>query len=302
MDRYTAIERQHGGPVRRTTTEAQTESGVSTHPLLQLQRQIGNAQIARLLAQREGPADEEEVAMQRVDRASDEEELAMLRVQRAGEEDELQMDRLQRADEEEEPIQAQRVQRQTPDEEEVMQAQRVQRAGPEEEEIQMDRLERTEEDEEMQMMRGDAQREPEVGLAGGPISAGLADRINGQRGGGAPLDEGTRTTMEAGFGTSFEDVRVHTGSEAAELNRSIAGRAFTTGKDVFLGESASQTDSHLMAHELTHVVQQRDMSGSGGPMSVTAAGDAHEQQAEAAATAVTSGGSAPIAATRLHAE
>ena len=150
------------------------------------------------------------------------------------------------------------------------------------------------------MSRGDAQREPEVGLAGGPISSGLADRIGGQRGGGAPLDHGTRTTMEAGFGTSFEDVRVHSGPESAALNRSIAGRAFTTGNDVFLGDSASSSDSHLMAHELTHVVQQREMSGSGGPMSVTAAGDMHEQEADAAASVVAGGGVAPSAAQRKH--
>lgn len=274
MDRYAATERQHSTAVRRSADAAQADHA-DAHPLLQLQRQVGNAQIARMLAQRQGAPEEEELQMARLQRQEgEEEEIQMDRLQRQEEEDEVQMARLQRhaapADETNAPIMEQRLQREG------------------------------EEDEEIQMARGDAQREPEVGLAGGPISAGLSDRISSQRGGGAPLDHGTRSAMETNFDTSFEDVRVHSGSESAALNRSIAGRAFTTGNDIFLGESASASDSGLMAHELTHVVQQRSMTGSGGPMTVTAAGDQHEQEADAAAAAITSGQPAAHAAQRDH--
>jgi hypothetical protein len=136
------------------------------------------------------------------------------------------------------------------------------------------------------------QARPEVGMEGGPVSDALAGRIESQRGGGSALDEGTRTAMEGSFGTSFEGVRVHSDSESAQLNQSISAKAFTTGSDIFLGQGASAGDHDLMAHELTHVVQQREMSAS-GPLSVGPAGDSYEQQADAAAAAVASGGPAP---------
>jgi hypothetical protein len=96
--------------------------------------------------------------------------------------------------------------------------------------------------------------------------------------------------METAFGQSFDDVRIHTGSEANSLNRSVSAKAFTTGTDIFFSDNASPHDSNLLAHELTHVVQQRGMSPSSGPMSVGPAGDSHEQAADSAASAVTSGG------------
>lgn len=142
-----------------------------------------------------------------------------------------------------------------------------------------------EEDEE-----GTLQASPEVGLAGGPVSDALAGRINRQRGQGAALDAGLRANMEGALATSFEDVRVHTGAESQQLNRSISAKAFTTGNDIFLGQNASPSDQSLMAHELTHVVQQRSMP-TGGPMTVGPADDAYEHQAEgmAAQTAQRSG-------------
>jgi hypothetical protein len=103
-----------------------------------------------------------------------------------------------------------------------------------------------------------------------------------------------RANMEAGFGTSFKDVRVHTDSEADTLNRSISAKAFTTGNDIFFRKDTSPSDSTLLAHELTHVVQQRSMS-SGGGMTVGPAGDTHEQHADTMASAVTSGAAAAAA-------
>jgi Domain of unknown function (DUF4157) len=86
---------------------------------------------------------------------------------------------------------------------------------------------------------------------------------------------------------------VHTGADSQQLNRSLGAKAFTTGSDIFFGEGASPADKGLLAHELTHVVQQRDMAG-GGPMTVGPAGDAYEAEAEATAAAVSSG-AAPAA-------
>lgn len=133
---------------------------------------------------------------------------------------------------------------------------------------------------------GTLQAMPEVGLEGGPVSDAVASRINASRGGGAALESGIRASMEQQLGDSFEDVRVHTGAESHQLNRSISAQAFTTGSDIFLGAGASPNDHSLMAHELTHVVQQRSMSAS-GPMTVGPAGDSYERQADAVAAQVT---------------
>ncbi len=120
---------------------------------------------------------------------------------------------------------------------------------------------------------------PEIGAEGGPVSRELASEINARRGRGAPLSAGMRQAMEQRFATSFEEVRVHTGAPAQELARQVSARAFTTGSDIFLGEGASPADQRLLAHELTHVVQQRSMP-AGGPLTVTPAGDAYEREAE----------------------
>ncbi len=138
----------------------------------------------------------------------------------------------------------------------------------------------------IQTSRTEASPAAEVGLEGGPISAGLANRISSQRGGGASLDDGKRQSMETAFGASFADVRVHTGAEAEALNRSVSSHAFTTGSDIFFGHSASPSDQSLLAHELTHVVQQREATAS-GPMTVTADGDAQEQEAKACSASIT---------------
>jgi hypothetical protein len=101
---------------------------------------------------------------------------------------------------------------------------------------------------------------PGHGMAGGPVDAGVAHTIERARGGGQPLDDGLRASMEHGFGADFSAVRVHTGSQADMLNRSLNARAFTAGSDVFFrsGEynPASRTGQQLIAHELTHTVQQ----------------------------------------------
>jgi hypothetical protein len=138
-----------------------------------------------------------------------------------------------------------------------------------------------EDDEEEETLQAKFESDP--GPEGGALSASSESAIHSMRGGGSPLDEGVRERMEGALGTSFADVRVHSDSQSAALNRGLSSKAFTTGSDVFLGASASPADDRLLAHELTHVVQQRSMAGSGGGMQVGAAGDAYEQEADAVA-------------------
>jgi len=166
-----------------------------------------------------------------------------------------------------------------------------------EDELQMKRddgtLQREAVDEdELQMKRaGDGVHAP-VGLEGGPLHSSIAARIQAKQGSGSPLDSGVRTTMEKALSSDFSRVNVHTDSESDALNRRVSAVAFTTGKDIFFKQGAydpgSSGGQQLLAHELTHVVQQGRgaVSGGGGGMHVGPAGDSHEQQADATAAAV----------------
>ncbi len=76
--------------------------------------------------------------------------------------------------------------------------------------------------------------------------------------GGEPLPEATRRTLEARLGTPLDEVRVHRGTAARQTADELQARAFTTGRDIWLGPGESADDIELMAHEVTHVLQQRD--------------------------------------------
>jgi len=92
------------------------------------------------------------------------------------------------------------------------------------------------------------------------VSHDLESRIQSLRGGGQALDTEVRAQMESAFGADLGDVRVHTSAEAGSLAGQLGARAFTTGKDIFFGEGAheprSEAGRRLLAHELTHVLQQ----------------------------------------------
>ncbi|MEQ9486410.1 eCIS core domain-containing protein [Coleofasciculus sp. F4-SAH-05] len=91
-------------------------------------------------------------------------------------------------------------------------------------------------------------------------SPDLESSIQRARGGGQPLGDGIRERMEGAFGADFSGVRVHTDGTSDQLNQSIQAKAFTTGQDVFFRKGAYEPGSRggqeLLAHELTHVVQQ----------------------------------------------
>ncbi len=95
---------------------------------------------------------------------------------------------------------------------------------------------------------------------------GLESRINAQKGRGRPLPSQTKTFMERRIGADFGKVRIHNNSHASQLNKDLGAKAFTTGNDIFFNQGqwnpASSNGQHLLAHELTHVVQQKQ-SGQG---------------------------------------
>jgi len=88
------------------------------------------------------------------------------------------------------------------------------------------------------------------------VPATIEQRILQSTGKGNPLPARVRNIMSLHTGYDFSKVRVKTGQEAVELNKNLNARAFTYGSDIWLGENESVNDIRLMAHELTHVVQQ----------------------------------------------
>ncbi|HEY9611221.1 DUF4157 domain-containing protein [Allocoleopsis sp.] len=98
-------------------------------------------------------------------------------------------------------------------------------------------------------------------IAGGEASTDLDTAINSARGGGQPLDASLQQSMGQAMGADFSGVRVHTDALSDQLNQSIQAKAFTTGQDVFFRQGAydpgSRGGQELIAHELTHVVQQK---------------------------------------------
>lgn len=106
--------------------------------------------------------------------------------------------------------------------------------------------------------------------------------IEQARGTGQPLDRTVQRQMESAFGTDFSRVRVHTDSNADTLNLALSARAFTTGQDIFFRQGEYHPDSfrgkELLAHELTHVVQQT--GGIQAKLAIGQPNDRAEQEAD----------------------
>jgi hypothetical protein len=140
-----------------------------------------------------------------------------------------------------------------------------------------------------------------------------------------PLDEATRAFMEPKFGHDFSQVRVHHDESAAHTNRALTARAFTVGEHILFGAGqyspGTETGKRMLAHELCHVVQQREglVEGRPGPGGIKVGDpyDRFEHAADLVANRVMQAGieprahdSAPVAeagtiprpTTRVHAQ
>jgi len=102
-------------------------------------------------------------------------------------------------------------------------------------------------------------------------------RLHTTSGAGNPIPGDTRAFMENSFQQRFDDVRLHTGAASAQLNEEVGARAFTHGRDIYLGAEAGGVDTgegkHLLAHELTHVVQQTGREEHSGSVQRSGFGD-----------------------------
>ncbi|MCZ7666580.1 MAG: DUF4157 domain-containing protein [Chloroflexi bacterium] len=227
-----------------------------------LQRTIGNQALRRLTIQRKmsvGPVGDkyeqeaDAVAKQVVSQLhnSKTHQTSQAATAQRQEDEELQMEPLVQRQEEEELQMKPFLQRQE-DEEELQMKPLLQRQE-EEEELQMKPLAQRQEEEELQ-----AKRDPM--LAGGELQGDVETAVAQAKSGGQSLNDAIRQPMEQAFNADFSRVKIHNGSTADHLNRSLSARAFTTGQDIFFrsGEynPGSAAGQELIAHELTHTIQQ----------------------------------------------
>ena len=131
----------------------------------------------------------------------------------------------------------------------------------------------------MQMKPGS----PSAAAAGSRVASdSVSGRVDSSRGKGSPLPAATLSEMQSSFGRDFSGVNIHTDSDAVGMNRELGAQAFTHGSDIYFNTGkfnpSSSTGKHLLAHELTHVVQQ----GASGAM-VQAKPHTHTHHRHAAA-------------------
>ena len=143
------------------------------------------------------------------------------------------------------------------EEEELAQAMHEEEENPEaqmqaeeEEEPALQSME--EEEETLQQKAGDSNASN--------ASSHLSQKVQSSAGKGKALPPKTQNRMEQAFGRSFSDINVHTDDSAVQMNKELSAQAFTHGNDIYFNSGKFNPDSHagehLLAHELTHVVQQ----------------------------------------------
>ncbi|WP_111669040.1 eCIS core domain-containing protein [Algoriphagus litoralis] len=137
--------------------------------------------------------------------------------------------------------------------------------NPEEEEVQLfaeqkSLIRLSEEEEEVQLKGGEEENIQCLGGDGATVSPQLTSQIQQSAGSGAALPPAIQQDMGQKFGADFSGVRVHTGPQAASMSSALGAQAFTHGNDIYFNEGKYQPESsqgkHLIAHELTHTVQQ----------------------------------------------
>jgi len=93
-----------------------------------------------------------------------------------------------------------------------------------------------------------------------PSSSNLENTLSSTKGQGSAMDNSTKSQMESGFGSDFSNVRIHTNSTAVQMNQDLGAQAFANGSDIYFNQGkynpSSQSGQHLLAHELTHTIQQ----------------------------------------------
>jgi len=121
------------------------------------------------------------------------------------------------------------------------------------------------EEEEIQMKSGAGRASDGSSVASGSVE----NRLAGSKGGGSPLPDDVRSFMEPRFGADFSGVRVHTDSNAVQMNKELGAQAFAHGSDIYYGAGKSPGKNELTAHELTHTIQQTGGQPNAGTQPLT---------------------------------
>jgi len=244
MDTQSADKEARAKLARKQDETAPDTDSQSPNPVMDLQRMVGNREVQRMLAQRKLTA-----------------------APSGGIQTKLTVGAPDDVYEQEADSVAHQVMTMPAD---------VQRNNLEDEQVAMKRIQRDELDDDdqklaMKRIQRDELDDDDQKLAMKPLqrsSAGavpdVTDETEGQiesmRGGGQSMPDSARSFFEPRFGQDFGNVSIHTGAQADSLNRQLEARAFTTGSDIFFRSGEYNPESsggrELLAHELTHVVQQ----------------------------------------------
>jgi len=126
------------------------------------------------------------------------------------------------------------------------------------------------------------------------VSLGVEKMLNASKGEGSPLPEGIRNQMESSFGADFSRVRIHTGSVAGKMNKQLGALAFAHGKDIYFNvgkfDVNSKKGQQLLAHELTHTIQQ-------GAVEIETAEETTQTETQQLSTSTEAGNVAAVPAT-----
>lgn len=124
----------------------------------------------------------------------------------------------------------------------------------------------TNEDDDINVQRKCAECEKEEAKAvqktgeAGDVSPDVEKKLSASKGSGTSLPDGVRGQMETSMGADFSNVKVHTGSQAVQMNKQLRAQAFTNGSDIYFNSGkynpGSKSGQRLLAHELTHTIQQ----------------------------------------------
>ncbi|MFD1604387.1 DUF4157 domain-containing protein [Flavobacterium artemisiae] len=117
------------------------------------------------------------------------------------------------------------------------------------------------EEEEIQSKEDEKELQMSAATDANPVNnSNFESNLNRSKGSGSAVAEPVKNEMESGFGADFSSVKIHNDSNAVQMNKELGSQAFASGNDIYFNEgkyNPNSTDGkHLLAHELTHTVQQ----------------------------------------------
>ncbi|TQV87426.1 DUF4157 domain-containing protein [Aliikangiella coralliicola] len=227
--------------------QKQEEEEAQAKPLLQKQEEEEEEAQAKPLLQKQEEEEEEAQAKPLLQKQEEEEEEAQAKPL------------LQKQEEEEEEAQAKPLLQKQEEEEEAQAKPLLQKQEEEEEEAQAKPLlQKQEEEEEEAQAKPLLQRKQSS--QNNTVAESTTTRLSSRKGMGHSLPGKTKNFMESHFKKDFSGVRIHTDNEANNISQKLNAQAFTLGKHIYFNAGKFNPESkqgkHLLAHELTHVVQQ----------------------------------------------